>query len=958
MTSPPTQPLPPRDLADPDCRRSTGWRVLIACAWAFLTVYYHAPVREVVDASLDSSNYASYAYFTAHGFQYGPEVVPMAGPLGFVMYGFVYGGELFWARVIGQFLLTGALAALTLWFFLRHRNSGWRWVWLVAHLGYTPFIEDLPVEWALLLGGLLLLQNGPARPGRAAVLLTSALLAGASLIKGTHLILALATVIVVAAGLAAQRDWRRAGLVLASYAVALLGAWILLGQHPAHLPAFLDGVRQLASGYNAAMSLDAPSAVLRRGLVIVGLLGLGLGWAAWIHRRHPAILAGLVLFAGFTFANWKHGFVRADGHAYMFFHYAVVAALAVYLHAFRPPIWPDEDPPSRKMRRGGLALMLVTIAAAVYGPNEPMRPQILALSRQIGARTLHHVNHLCRLPQIRASLEAQLEARRELMTLPLTRKRVGDASVDFFGFEHAVIPLNRLDYRPRPMGGGSFNAYNRALLELNRAYLADPATRPAFFLLKMQTIDDRFMAQDDGLALLELLHHYRPVLVEKGYVLLQADRRDRTPPLRPIGRETFRFGDHVPVPAVDDDELLLARFELPSSLTGRLLAAVYKPPRVLIQLFGDRIEHPAHRRIVPTMTSTPFLLAPVLENTGDFLNLYTRRTPKPLRSFRLSSTDRTGFAQELAVEFYAMPRPRMLPEPEIDDFLSFTRASVATVDAESITTDEGVAEPARALQTQLLHPPGEMRWKLDGTEASVTFGYGLVAGAYTDGHTDGVTFIAELQLPQQPAAEVYRRHLDPVRYPADRGHHLAHLRLPSVPPGTRFVVRTEEGPHENSAWDWAYVGHFDFDAESPAAARTRGSPEGMVLDGSGPLPAEMVDGQPATLLHAPGEVRLDPPAGAEWLSFDFGFASAAFSDPAATDGAGFTAEILHPDGSRDVFFRRTLRPRTDPRDQGVQRARLPLPILKPGAHVVLRTDPGPGGNNAWDWTYVARISFE
>src|SRR6195952_4693336 len=95
-------------------RRWPSWvcHVLLATACLGLTVYFYLPVRQVMDVSLDASNYASYAYFTAHGFQYGPEVVPMAGPYGFVQYGWTYSGNLFGVRTLYELILNATLATL------------------------------------------------------------------------------------------------------------------------------------------------------------------------------------------------------------------------------------------------------------------------------------------------------------------------------------------------------------------------------------------------------------------------------------------------------------------------------------------------------------------------------------------------------------------------------------------------------------------------------------------------------------------------------------------------------------------------------------------------------------------------------------------------------------------------------------------------------------------------------
>ena len=158
-----TKPLAPESWPRP--LRVAG----LILAGLALAIIFHTPAREVMTPTLDNSNFGSYAYFTAHHFQYGTEVVPMAGPYGFIMYGSVYGGDLFFARLAGEFLLNATLAALTLWFFRQMRGSWLRWAWLAAHVAFTPFVADLPLEWILLLGGLVLLAGGCAHLSKPSV---------------------------------------------------------------------------------------------------------------------------------------------------------------------------------------------------------------------------------------------------------------------------------------------------------------------------------------------------------------------------------------------------------------------------------------------------------------------------------------------------------------------------------------------------------------------------------------------------------------------------------------------------------------------------------------------------------------------------------------------------------------------------------------------------------------------
>jgi hypothetical protein len=184
--------------------------------------------------------------------------------------------------------------------------------------------------------------------------------------------------------------------------------------------------------------------------------------------------------------------------------------------------------------------------------------------------------------------------------------------------------LNRLNYRPRPMGGGTFNVYDPYLMQLNRDFMRDPARRPDFYLVKVGSIDNRFVTQDDGLALQELLHGWRPELIGQSLLLMKAVPGAVAPEPRPLSKQVFHFGESIPVPAVPDDQLLLARFVIGDSWSGGVRAALYKQPQVMITLH-DRAGAPlGERRIVPRMAASPFVFSPLVEETRDLLDLYGR----------------------------------------------------------------------------------------------------------------------------------------------------------------------------------------------------------------------------------------------------------------------------------------------------------------------------------------------
>ncbi len=76
------------------------------------------------------------------------------------------------------------------------------------------------------------------------------------------------------------------------------------------------------------------------------------------------------------------------------------------------------------------------------------------------------------------------------------------------------------------------------------------------------------------------------------------------PAPRPLGQKVFHFDEAIEVPAVRDDEMLLARFVLGDSWVGAVRAALYKQPPVSITL-RDRSGAPlGERRLVPVMAAS------------------------------------------------------------------------------------------------------------------------------------------------------------------------------------------------------------------------------------------------------------------------------------------------------------------------------------------------------------------
>jgi hypothetical protein len=921
--------------------RSLGW----LAAGVLLAAFLYAPLTGVLEPSLDASNYASYAYFAAHQFQYGTEVVPMYGPLGFILPGTAYNGLLFWARYAGQLVGGAGFAVLVLWFFHRQRGSGLRWLWLALTLALAPAIGDMPYVLAILLAGLLLLE--PAKPARTAPVM--ALLAFFSLIKGTHLLLALCTLGVLVLTHGAQRRWRLVLELAGAYVVAFLLFWMLAGQSVRHIPAYLEGILSLSSGYNAAMGLEEPVGVFQRGLLALGLLGAGIGWGAWRRRPQPAILGGALLLAGFTFVFWKHGFVRADGHIGIFHHYVAIAAGLWFLFAFAPPA------PGRGVAR---VLLAAALAAGLWIDSPELGPWSPA--RLVGSQTLAGLRagfaQLLQPARAKADLDARLQKQREVSALRLIGEEIGTRPVDLFGVRHGIIPLNGWDYRPRPMGGGSFNVYNRHLMGLNRDFLRDPARRPPYYLMRLEPLDDHLGPQEDGLALLELIARYRPVRLEEGYLLLQESPGSSEPRLTPLAKQPFGLGERVPVPAVAADQLLVARFKIPPSTPGSLRKFLYKPPVITITLQLDSGEQLV-RRLVPAMAVSTFLFSPTLDDTADFARLYSTDPGKQVASFTVQTAAAWAWGEPCIVEFYTMPRPPALQSPDVEALLDHA-ADMFNVAPESVVAPATQPIYLGKDRIQPLHAPGRITWPLTGLERALVFDHGLLPEAWQKGGGNGVAFIVELEPPGAAPQKLFERLINPAANPAERRTLRSSVTLPPHLAGSRLVLRTDPGPFGDNSWDWSYVTHVSLQSGlAPRGSTPVFNRVPVALSGNAPV-ATAIGDRPVTLMHVPAGITFARTAGDRRVHLEFGFMPGAYTGDGRTPGADFVAELVEAGGTAREIFRRTLDPVARTADRGPQSAVVELPAGATGDRIRLRTEPVRGAGHSWGWTYFSRCGIE
>jgi hypothetical protein len=113
----------------------------------------------------------------------------------------------------------------------------------------------------------------------------------------------------------------------------------------------------------------------------------------------------------------------------------------------------------------------------------------------------------------------------------------------------------------------------------------------------------------------------------------------------------------------------------------------------------------------------------------------------------------------------------------------------------------------------------------------------------------------------------------------------------------------------------------------------------------------------ALLLHAKGEIVFDIPQGSTRFSGGYGIRREAYTGDGHTKGVEFDVEAVWPTGRRELLLKRFLDPAARAGDRGTQQLDVALPQAS-AAQLILRTEPGPDGDNRWDWSYVSGLRFD
>jgi len=588
-------------------RRALRWTIAVFATWLVWSANLFFPNEPAL--GLDPSWQSVLCHAVGRPWVFGRDLVYTYGPWGWLTT-LQYDAVTFFPRMAWEI---GFKAFASVMVVLAATTLAWprRIAFVAAAILFPPLFQDtLPM---LLIVGLTLLamRSNLRWPLLVAI---GATLGFLSLQKFTYLLIAGdGLTCVVGQRLRTPECGRSLAALLGGTTASFLTGWVAAGQPLAAIPLFLQHSAWVASGYTEAMFLDESPAVFALG-ISGALLFLLLVWDRVNRESWPAALA----LTGFGFLAWKHGFVRADGHTLGFFFFVLFAGIAA------PRLNPSAGW-GRHVTSGALC-------AVALGGCLAAEPAMLTLPYHTSRLRLVKKTELAfQLPWVREIRDRQTRALALGHALPAVRAAIGDATVDQFGNNQAILLLNAFNYRPRPVFQ-SFQAYSEPLARLNETAALSP-DGAEFLLASLETIDGRYPTLDDAALLPRLQSDYRFVLAEGGFLLLQKNSAPSAVTRKPLASGSLRYGTEAQT-LPPGSGTVWASIEAPYSWLGRLRTFFYKPPELsLVVRDADDIER-RFRLIVPAARAG-FLLSPMLLDTADLSTLLTQSAGREVRSIRL-----------------------------------------------------------------------------------------------------------------------------------------------------------------------------------------------------------------------------------------------------------------------------------------------------------------------------------
>lgn len=438
-----------------------------------------------------------------------------------------------------------------------------------------------------------------------------------SLIKGSFLLLSLALFLLFFLLHWANKQYLPAVLSLGSYLGFMLLFWVGAGQSLVNLPNYLLQTFSLAASFSEAMAIDGNQDEIIIYLLSATFLLLTILWQRQVPKAARFFLFSL--FFAFLFISYKAGFVRHFGHSYIPSTSILLAALLfalvfnnrssllVLFAAVCSWAYINSDYTTISLRHN----MASTLSSTWYGIKNRWNNE--GWLKNNYALTMSYLYGKAPFPQLQGT-------------------------TDIYSFEQTYLIASHNHWSPRPIFQ-SYSVFSPDLVEKNRKHLSAKQS-PDHVIFKLEPIDNRVPSLEDGASWPLLIANYQPSQAVNDFLLLKRKsyQLDANKIMKLLISETHSLGENVKLPYLSQP--VFAEIDIKPTLWGRLIAFLFKPEQLQIELILSDGSHKSYR-LIASMAKTGFLVSPLIENTPEFALLYGRAVDleaKRVKSFIISTS--------------------------------------------------------------------------------------------------------------------------------------------------------------------------------------------------------------------------------------------------------------------------------------------------------------------------------
>lgn len=396
-----------------------------------------------------------------------------------------------------------------------------------------------------------------------------------------------------------QGKWLEAFIVLFSTLTTTIFFWKLANQELSNLPAYFYFLGQLMADFSTSMSIS------------------GNGWEVFLYVTSCILCISCVLtgcknylnkyylasvFFLYFFSTFKAGFIRHDAHALISANALMLATILII------SLWPTKK---------CYPIFIYSLLTFIYIQNNHTPNLIISSLMRFKNTYVSTVENISLPSNTRAKEAAKFEIAlasiKNSHPLPIL-----NGSSDIYSFDQTFLIASGNNWSPRPIFQ-SYHAYNSNLADLNNNFLLS-SNAPKNIFFKVETIDERLPAGDDGPSWATLIKKYLPIKTYGPYLILEKRIGENSSiDLTEIYSDKNSLLDWVIIP--NSDKPLFAQIEIELSIIGKIKNIFYKPSPLGIglKLSDGRIKQ---FRLIPKSAKNLFLVSPLIENSLEFSKLF------------------------------------------------------------------------------------------------------------------------------------------------------------------------------------------------------------------------------------------------------------------------------------------------------------------------------------------------